>query len=468
MERNIIFAVLGLSTSGKGIRNNRIIDICIVRMEDGVMVEKLESLINPEQHIPGYITERTGIDDETVHDAPTFYELAQEIDRLTQNAIMVGHQVSFLYHVLRSEFQYLNQPFERPKLCAERLCKKLIPNLFSYDLEKLCSSLGIPYISGHLAKRNTDAVLIIFKRLLTLDDTFQVMDAMLAPKPAVMRLPSHMGDEQLTRLPDKAGVYSFQDNGGKVLYVGKAKNIKKRVLGHFQSKTEKENILCNATFSIDFELTGSELIALLLEADSIQRLLPKYNTVQKKSRTAFHIKAYPNSMGILQLAVEEHPALHEPTELFFTKGAAKARLEMLCEKFNLCPKFTGLQRKKGRCKHLKFPDCLGVCCGQEEIHVYNDRAQQAMASLRRETDSFIISEKGRTSGEQGFVLVLGGVYKGFGFVDGGQQISSIEEMMDVVQPRKQTYHTLQIIRGYRKKYPHHCTLLKLQDAHHFG
>jgi len=460
MKRNSTFALIAINTSGKGIQNNRIIELSILRMEHGTIVERFGTLVNPEQPIPNYITARCGIDDLTVSDSPTFDEIAQKVESLISGAILVGHQVSFSHHVLGSEFGYSGRNFEPQKLCTERLSKKLLPQLFSYDLGKICSSLGIPFMDGYGTTDTADATMLLFQRLLSLDDNFKEIDAMLAPKPNVLLPPYPIHSEQIAKLPAKPGIYKFQDKDGIVIYIGKAKDIKKRVLSHFQSGLDKEVTLCKETFSIDFELTGSELIALLLEADLIQKQLPRYNTLQKKLHTAFHIKAYPNKIGILQMAVEELPALHETTELFFSKGAAKSKLEKLCEEFNLCPKFTGLQRKKGRCNHAKFPECLGVCCDREEIHLYNGRAEKAIASLLADTDSFIITEKGRWPGEKAFVLILDGTYQGFGFVDGSQQVSSVTGMIDLIQPRKQTYHATQIITAYRKKNPYRTKIMK--------
>ena len=460
-ESKRIFTIIDVETTGKGIRNNRITEICIVRIEDGVIVEKFVSLVNPEQHIPNYITELTGIDDEMVRKAPVFAEIAEEVIRLTKDAVFVAHNVSFDFHVVRSEFRYLGYTYERPKLCTVRLSRKLIPNLFSYSLGKLCDSLSIPLMDRHRAEGDTDATVILFQRLLSLDEDFTVIDTALKPKAIVSRLPTHINNSHFDRLPTTTGIYKFQDNEGNVIYVGKAKNIKKRVLSHFQSTVDKETVLCGHTYSIDFETTGSELLALLLEADLIQKLLPEYNTVQKKNRTAFHIKSYYTKVGILQMAVEECPAVHEPTELFFTKGAAKKKLEKLCEDFTLCPKFAGLQRKKGRCSHLKFPDCLGVCCNQEEVHVYNQRASQALSTLKANTESYIIKEKGRYLGEQSFVLVLDGVYQGFGFVDSSQQVASIDEMVDLIRPRMHNFHIEQLLNAHKKKYPYRINLLKM-------
>ncbi len=461
MSKKRIFTVIAMQTTGKDFRNSRILEIGLVRIENGNVVDKFMSLVNPEHRIPEYITARTGIDDQTVYSAPTFAEIAHKIDTMTQGTVLVGHQVSWAYHALRSEFRYLGYDFDCPKLCSQRLAKKILPSLFSYDLDKLCSSLAIPLMDRNRNEDNLDATAILFQRLLTLDDDFSHIEGFLALKPVENLLPSHIPAEQFAKLPDRPGVYRFQHSEGRPIYVGKAKNIKKRVLSHFQSKSEKEITLCRQTYSIDFEETGNELVALLLEADLIKKRLPEYNTIQKKSHTAYHIKAYPNKRGILQFTVEEKPELDQDSELFFTKAAAKRKLEQLCGDFDLCPKFSGLQRKKGKCDYGKSPFCPGVCQGEEEVPIYNKRAREALATLKTDTESYVIREKGRRTGEQSFILVLNGVYQGFVYIDRSQQISGVEELLDLLEPRKSTYHTAQILAAYRKKFPHKVKFIEM-------
>lgn len=462
MDRKRIFTVIALQTTGKDFRNSYIIEIGLIRIENGDVVDRFVSLVDPEQRIPDYISLRTGINDQTVRNAPTFAEIAHKIDTMLQDAVLVGHQISWAYHSLRSEFRYLGYNLDRPKLCTQRLAKKLVPKLFSYDLDKLCSSLGILLIDRNCTENNLDATVILFQRLLALDEDFARIDGFLRPKTLVDTLPSHIAAEQFARLPVGPGVYRFQDREGNVIYVGKAKNIKNRVLSHFQSKFEKEITLCMQTFSIDFEETGNELIALLLEADLIKKRLPEYNTFQKKSHTAYHIKAYPNKNGILQFTVEEKPKMDQASELFFTRSAAKKKLEQLCGDFRLCPKFSGLQGKKGRCDHAKFPFCVGVCHGGEAVYSYNKRAGEALATLKADTESYVIRESGRCSGEQSFVLVLNGEYQGFGYLDSSQQIIGIEELSDLIEPRKSTYHTAQILAAYRRNSPYKVKFLEIK------
>lgn len=454
MDKKRIFTVINLQTTGTTFRDSRVIEIGLARLENGEVVDRLVSFINPERPIPEYVTAHTGIDDDVLRKAPNFAEIAHRIDRMVQGSVLVGHQVSRAYHALRSEFRYLGYDFESKKVGTERLAKKVLPSLFSYEFDGLCSSLGIPLMDKNSTGDMLDASLALLQRLLSLDDNFVHIESFLAPKPVGRPLSTHIAADRFAKLPSSAGIYTFHDKEGKIIYVGKAKHIKKRVLSHFLSRSGKEIRLCRQTSSIDFEETGSELLALLLEADMIAKRLPEFNTIQKKTHTAYHIKAHKNKAGILQFMIEEKPAFDVPSELFFTKAAAKKKLEKLCGDFDLCPKYSGLQRKKGRCDHVKFPFCSGVCHGDEAVHVYNGRASEALATLKADTESYIIREKGRCTGEQGFVLVLQGIYQGFGFIDGSQQITGVDELQNVIEPRKSTYHTAQIMVAYRKKFPY--------------
>lgn len=164
-----IYTIIDVETTGKGINGNRITEICIVRMQDGVETSRFVSLVNPEQYIPPFITNLTGIDDIMVKDAPLFEDIAQEVLDITEDAIFVAHNVNFDFNVIRSEFKRLRINFTRKKLCTVRLSRKLIPNMFSYSLGNLCSSINIPLNNRHRAEGDTDATVILFSRILALD-----------------------------------------------------------------------------------------------------------------------------------------------------------------------------------------------------------------------------------------------------------------------------------------------------------
>ena len=445
------YAIIDVETSGKGIRNNRITEICIVVLEGQHIVEKFTSLVNPEQFIPPFITGLTGIDNELVKDAPKFHEIADEVERLTQDTVFVAHNVNFDYNVIRTEFRSLGVDFTRKKLCTVRLSRKLFSGLNSYSLGKLCRSLDIPLNNRHRAEGDTDATVLLFKKILDLEHGGDTIASFLNTRSKEATLPPHLGRENLDRLPEETGIYLFMDQKEKVIYAGKAKNIKQRVTGHFYDKKTSEYQLGQETHSIDYEVTGSELIALLLEADKIARHYPKYNRAQKKSLNPYCIVSYENKRGITQLAMTRGKFKNGAIDYFFTRAEAIEALEQLCLQFELCPRFCGLQNSTERCSHYKISSCRGVCVHAEEIEVYNGRVKKAIKTLAEHQQNFIITGAGRNFGEHSFVLVQDGIYKGFGYAEKEQQCTQIEDFEPLLIPQKNNYYTERIIKAHLRQ-----------------
>lgn len=447
---NTNYAIIDVETTGKGINGNRITEICIVRLEDGKEVDKFVSLVNPQQFIPPFITHLTGIDDQMVEDAPLFEDIAQRVLEITKDAIFVAHNVNFDFNVIKSEFKRLDISFTRKKLCTVRLSRKLIPNLYSYSLGNLCASIGIPLNNRHRAKGDTDATVLLFKQILSLDPDFIVIKQFLSARSKEATLPPHLPARSIQELPETAGVYLFKDKKGAIIYVGKAINIKKRVLSHFYDKKNKEYLLGQETYQIDYEVTGNELCALLLESEYIQQYYPKYNKAQKIPVNTYSIISYENRKGIIQLAVAKTKYRHSAKNKIYTKTKATAVLNELCKKYTLCPRFCGLQATFQKCSHYEI-QCNGVCCEEETVTIYNDRVQQALASLQEENDTFLIKEKGRTENETAFIMIDKGVYKGFGFVSQENQVTHLDDLEPLLSLKKSTYHTDVILRNYLKR-----------------
>ena len=445
------YVVVDIETAGKGIRNNRITEICIVRMNEVKILDKFVSLVNPQVRIPNFITELTGIDDAMVRTAPLFEEIAEKIVEITEDAVFVAHNVTFDYTVLRSEFRYLGYHFNRQKLCTVRLAKKLMPGKFSYSLGRLCSTLGIPLVNRHRAEGDTDATVILFQRLMRLDDGGIVFDAFLKSRKTT--LAPNIDREIIGNLPQRPGVYYFKNSHEKVIYVGKAIRIKERVLSHFYDKKNKEYDLCQATATIDFLETGNELIALLLEADEIQNHYPMFNVAQKKLRAPYCIIHYVNRKGIIQFAIDRKSAADLGAVTFYRREEAVTKLRKICEEFTLCPRFTALQSSKERCSHYEITDCNKVCEGKESVAIYNIRAKRAISELHKNRDNYAIIGKGRTEGEHAFVLVKESLYRGYGFFDKDQGIEGLIDLETFLIAKKNTYHTMRIIASYLNANP---------------
>lgn len=448
---NSLFAIIDVETTGGGISGNRITEICIALLKDGEVVDKYTTLVNPEREIPYHITTLTGIDNKMVADAPRFFEVAEKIEEFTKDAIFVAHNVSFDYNVIRGEFRLLGQHYNRKKLCTVRLSRKLIPGLLSYSLGRLCNTINIPHLNRHRAEGDVDATVILFQRLLSLDEDLSMINSFLNPRSKQATLPPHIPAEQINDLPEVAGIYLFKNQKHEVIYAGKAKNIKKRVLSHFYDKKTKEYQLGQETHFIDYELTGNELLALLVESEHIRKHYPKFNRAQKRPATTYQIISYVNQRGIIQLALGKTKVLHDSVGTFYNKTEALENLEELCETFKLCPRFCTLQSNSEKCSHYRIKNCEGICDGTEALEDYNLKVQAAIQSLKENKSTYAIQGKGRTDGEIAFALVQEGQYKGFGFFDRSEAICNIEDYEPFLKLQQASYHTHAIIRSHVKK-----------------
>lgn len=447
-----LFAIIDVETTGGGIAGNRITEICIALLKDGEVVDKYTSLVNPERDIPQHITALTGIDDNMVANAPRFFEIAEQIETFTQGAIFVAHNVSFDYNVIRGEFRLLGQHYNRKKLCTVRLSRKLIPGHLSYSLGRLCNTINIPHLNRHRAEGDVDATVMLFQRLLSLDENLETVNTFLNPRSKQATIPPHLPAEQIDELPQEAGIYLFKNQKQQVIYAGKAKNIKKRVLSHFYDKKTKEYHLGQETHFIDYELTGNELLALLVESEHIRKHYPKFNRAQKWPATTYQIVNYVNQRGIIQLALAKTKLRQDSVSTFYNRTEATEKLEEICETFKLCPRFCTLQSNSEKCSHYRIKNCEGICDETETVEEYNLKVQAAIQSLKENNPSFAIQGKGRTEDEIAFALVVEGQYRGFGFFDRSDAICNIEDYEPFLKLQQASYHTHAVIRSHLKKH----------------
>lgn len=447
-----LYCVVDIETTGNRMSGNRMTEICIVRMRGDTVLDKYSTLIDPEVLIPDYITTLTGIDNAMVASAPVFADVAEDILNFTKDCIFVAHNVNFDYNVLRNEFKRIDHDFKRKKLCTVRLSRELIPGMNSYSLGKLCDAIDIPLINRHRAEGDTDATVILFQKLLTMDKDGAVFDKFVKGTFKEGTFPPHLERSQFDELPETAGVYIFKDKGHKIIYIGKAINIRKRVLSHFYSKTSKSYLMCQEIFYIDHIVTGNELVALLQESDLIKKHYPRFNVVQKKPKPAYQILHYKNQLGIIQFAVGLVKSYDYSVVTHYNRAHAVEQLEQLCANHNLCPRYCSFKTQEDCTSHYKLKNCKGVCKKEELVSLYNLRAQQAIESLHNQNPNYIIKQPGRTHEESCFILIKDGEYQGYGYVDRYATINSLSDCEDFIDRKVANFHTNQIIRAYLKKY----------------
>lgn len=449
-----MYSIIDIETTGNGIKGNKITEISIFNFDGREIVDEFTSLVNPECEIPYFITGLTGIDDTMVRDAPKWKEIAHLVLEMTQDTIFVAHSVNFDYNVIKNEFSNIGITYSRKKLCTVRLSRKLIPGFNSYSLGKLCSALNIPLTDRHRARGDAHATVLLFKKLIATEGAASVFKTFLNARSQEGTLPPDLPKEAFEKLPNAAGVYYFKDQKGSIIYVGKAIDIKKRVLGHFYNKSNKEVRLCKATHDIDYELSGSELVALLMESEAIKKHYPQFNSSQKRISKEVAVFSYEDRNGILHLAYNNLKHVSNPIATFSTIADCRSFLEEICQGHELCPKFCHLQENAESCSHYSIRNCRGICRGKEAIVTYNDRVKSAIKAEKEKNKNIIIPEKGRTPNERAFVLLAEGQYKGYGFIEKTEPIQGLDDLENFLERKRENVDTKRIINWYLRKFPH--------------
>jgi DNA polymerase III subunit epsilon len=444
-----MYAIVDIETTGGYADHHRITEIAIYHYDGLQITDHYHTLLNPGRKIPQFITGLTGITSRMVEEAPAFETVAEEIMSWLRDRIFVAHNAQFDFSFLKKEFEGVGINWQTKKLCTVRLSRKIIPGLESYSLGRLAESLGIRIPDRHRAGGDAQATARIFSLLLQRDQN-GVIAKTLKRNSGETILPPNLPKEEFDQLPAKAGVYYFLDGHGQIIYVGKALNIKKRIAGHFTGEAREWNRsnIRNEIHHVTYELTGSELIALILESQEIRRLWPKYNLAQKYKVEEWGIYDYEDRNGYLRFCVNLIRKGTKPLITFSSKGDAWNFMWEKVKTFDLCPKLSGLQLAKGLCFSHQSGACKGACQGVESVKKYNKRTQKAIDSFFEAGESVAIIGSGRMSGEKSLVLIENGNYIGFGFVPKEESINSIDLARNFIKPSKDNRVVQNLVNSY--------------------
>jgi DNA polymerase III subunit epsilon len=444
-----MYAIVDIETTGGYAENHRVTEIAIYHYDGLQVTDKFHTLINPGRKIPQFITGLTGITSQMVEEAPAFEDIATEIYDWLKDRVFVAHNAHFDYSFLKKEFEEVGINWNTKKLCTVRLSRKIIPGLNSYSLGRLAESLGIKIPDRHRAGGDALATTKIFDLLMKRDQAGVIAKALKRNSGETI-LPPNLPKEEFDKLPAQAGVYYFHDARGTVIYVGKAINIKKRIAGHFTGEAREWNRsnIRNEIHHISFELTGNELIALILESQEIRKIWPKYNLAQKYKVEEWGVYDYEDRNGYLRFGINLVTKGARPLITFSSKGDAWNFMWERVKENDLCPKLSGLQIAKGLCFSHQSGTCKGACQGVETAKKYNKRAQKAIDSFFEAGETVAIVGKGRKPDEKSVVLVENGNYQGFGFFDTTENISNLDAARMLIKPSKDNRVVQNIVNSY--------------------
>jgi len=443
-----VYAVVDIETTGGFAGRNRITEVAIFIHDGQAIVDSFETLINPEQIIPNYITGLTGIDQQMVETAPRFEEVAEAIYKILADKVFVAHNVHFDYSFLKKALEKCGYRLGSKKVCTVRLSREIIPGMKSYSLGKLCEQLNISINGRHRAGGDAKATAELFGLLMEKNPEFVAYA--IKRNSGETKLPPNLPKEEFDELPELPGVYYFLNTHQEVIYVGKAKNIKKRISSHFSgiAKHRRNQMIRNEIHHISYELTGNELVALLMESSEIKRLWPKYNRAQKFKSNNWGIYRYQDREGYDRLNINKLTRGIPPEATFYSHADAWQFLLSKVKEFELCPKLCGIQKSDGACFDYELGQCLGACCRQESVQKYNQRLQQAIETFDAKEKSYAIVGEGRHEDEQSVILVENGNYQGFGFLEREWGVFSIDAIKNVVTSYASTSEIEQYIQTH--------------------
>lgn len=432
------YAIVDIETTGGFPAQHGMTEIAIV-LHNGTAVEGVyETLINPHQPIPPFIANMTGISDAMVSQAPSFEAVAPYIFNLLQDRIFVAHNVNFDYSFVKYHLQQAGFQLQSPKLCTIRLSRKVFPGFRKYGLGSLCRELNIPISNRHRAGGDARATAHILDLVLQ-NNGLRLIQELLKRDNHSQTLPAHLPELQVSQLPQKPGVYYFHDQKDKVLYVGKAKNLKKRVLSHFSGldSGKKRQDFLRTIHRVSYTECPTEFIASLLESVEIKRLWPQHNKSQKRFEQLWGIYHFEDSRGYHRLAIDKKRKYLQPLAAFGLLADAHRMLWKLVKQFELNASLCFLDQTP--------PDVL------PDATDYNERVANALDWLQSQKATFVIRDKGT------LILVEEGVFYGMGTVDTDLALHEIAQLKPHLTAYPENEVIRSMIRNYADRYPHKVT-----------
>lgn len=442
---HIMYAIVDIETTGGHASGNGITEIAIVLHDGHQVTEKFHTLINPHQKIPVYITALTGINNAMVASAPSFEEVAQQIYDILGNHIFVAHNVNFDYSFVKHQLKSAGFEFNNPKLCTVRLGRKVFPGLPSYSLGNFCRSMGVVIEDRHRAMGDAAATAILFDKMLAADGQ-QHIDKMLKRTSGEQWLPLQLEKKVLDALPTGPGVYYFHNSKGKVIYVGKAINIKKRVSSHFthNDPEKKRQHFLRLIANITFTSCASELHALVLESTEIRRLWPRYNYSQKQPLQKYALYSFEDNRGYIRLAIDKKKKNLRPLYQFNLLHEGQVMLRKMVEEFELHQKLCYIDPARLDENDLAFLD---------EPLYYNGRVKRALEALEIQLPTFAIVDDGVTASQKLCLLVERGSFWGMGYVNANELNDNVESLKQVLQPYADNDFIRNSIYSFAALYP---------------
>jgi len=372
-------AFVDVETTGGDPGNDRIIEIAVIRVENGRVVKTWDSLVDPGCYIPPEITRITGIKaDDLVH-APVFRNISDQVEELLADCVFTAHNARFDYGFVKAELNRVGCKFVGKQLCTVRLSRSLFPQYRRHNLDELMVRFNLSSPNRHRALADARVIHDFYHLALTQSGETKFLKALseILLHPAT---PANVGQSVLDNLPEAPGVYIFYGESGMPLYIGKSHNIKSRVMSHLTASLQDAGQLrlSREVTDIEYEVTGGDLSALLRESELVKKLQPLHNRQLRSVSSLIFLKPeYINNYKTISLVSGQNP-LPGILGVFKTSDQAKDFLHQKSREYNLCEKLLGLEKTRSTCFASHLGKCT-ACTNEEDPLKYNLRFDMAFS-----------------------------------------------------------------------------------------
>ena len=310
--------------------------------------------------------------------------------------------------------------------------------------------MGIPLSDRHRAQGDAKATVTLFKLLLSKDKTKEIVQSFIKKDPKRQLEPKLI--DIIKTAPTTTGVYYMHREDGKIIYIGKSKNIKKRLTQHFTNDNRKSKRIQLEVSAVTYEKTGNDLIAQLKESEEIKCNKPIYNRALRKTLFSYQLSSFKDENGYINLKIEKADGRKQAITTFTNSQQAKSLLFKITEEHQLCQKLTGLYETKNSCFLYSLKECQGACIKEETAKDYNLRVNNFINKYSYDTQNMLIIDRGRDIDERSVILIENGQYKGFGFYNLNYQINNAEVLKSIINPMQNNRDSQHIIQNYLRKY----------------
>ena len=427
-----MYAVIDIETTGGQFNKEGITEIAIYKFDGVEIVDQFISLVNPEIPIQPFVVKLTGINNAMLRQAPKFFEVAKRIIEITEGCIIVAHNAPFDYRILKLEFDRLGYNFQKPTLCTVEMSKVLLPDAQAYSLGKLVRSLGIPIADRHRASGDAMATLKLFKLLLDKDIDKQIVKQQI--KNEVHQGISPKLFDILENIPTTIGIFYIHNDKGNIIFIGKSNNIRKKLNQIFTADTKIAKRIQKEVYTVTFEETGNELIALLKEREELLHNKPVLNPSQRKSPFLWSVYQEKLENGYETLKIHKSDGRKNAVQSFKNQ---KSALQFINELYKENEIVEEVQNALSSAENIHYPSVL-----HNELFVSLINANQL------KYNNIIIVLKGRNLNEKSAVVIENGIFKGFCFFDLNYQILNTQVLSKILIPLIYTKDVLNTVKHY--------------------